>query len=106
MGGGEFLEALYITELPHHFFPSAERLVGVFNSIIEPSPTWLALQISNHFHRRNIRSEPVRHDFLWPTVTFHRALQTLNAALRSPRLKTEHDPQTKDTHVEGLTIVC
>ena len=42
MGGGEFLQGLYISELCHRSFSSSERLVGIFGSIFEP-PTALLI---------------------------------------------------------------
>ena len=36
MGGGEFLQGLYISELRHRSFSSSEGLVGILGSIVEP----------------------------------------------------------------------
>jgi hypothetical protein len=42
MGGGEFLQGLYIPEARHRPFPSSERLVGILGPIVEP-PTALII---------------------------------------------------------------
>ncbi len=36
MGGGEFLQGLYVPELRHRSFSSPERLMGILGSIVEP----------------------------------------------------------------------
>ncbi len=44
MGGGEFLQGPYISELRHRSFSSPERLVGVFGSMCamnaQPNERW------------------------------------------------------------------
>ncbi len=42
VNGGEFLQGLYISELPHRSFSSSEWLVGILGSIVEP-PTALLI---------------------------------------------------------------
>jgi hypothetical protein len=42
MGGGEFLQGLYVSEPRHRSFSSSERLVRILGSIVEP-PTALLI---------------------------------------------------------------
>ncbi len=51
MGGGEFLQGLYISELRHRCFSSPERLVGVLGPIVELPATDLRLSSTDHIHR-------------------------------------------------------
>ncbi len=59
MGGGEFLQGLYVPEPRHRSFSSSERLVGILGSIVEPSPAYLTIHDSNHFHRGTVRTKAV-----------------------------------------------
>ncbi len=51
MGGGEFLQGLYIPELRYRSFSSPERLVGILGSIVEP-PTALLIGCRSSKPRR------------------------------------------------------
>ncbi len=51
MGGGEFLQGLYIPELLHRSFSSSERLVRILSAIVEPPTTLLIGSIADFFHR-------------------------------------------------------
>ncbi len=59
MGGGEFLQGLYISELRHRSFSSPERLVGILGSIVEPPTALLIGGIADYLHRRSVRPKPV-----------------------------------------------
>ncbi len=59
MGGGEFLQGLYISELCHRSFSSSERLVGILDSIVEPPTALLISGIADYLHRRSVRPKPV-----------------------------------------------
>jgi hypothetical protein len=59
MGGGEFLQGLYISELRHRSFSSSERLVGILGSIVEPPTALLIGGIADYLHRRSVRPKPV-----------------------------------------------
>ena len=59
MGGGEFLQGLYVSEFRHRAFSSSERLVGILGSIVEPSPAYLTIHDSNDFHRGVVRENQV-----------------------------------------------
>ena len=59
MGGGEFLEGLYVSELRHRAFSSSERLVGILGPIVEPLPAYLTIHDSNDFHRGTVRAKAV-----------------------------------------------
>ena len=74
MGGGEFLQGLYISELRHRSFSSSERLVGILGSIVEPPAALLIGSIADDLHRRSVRSKPVGYDGPRSAVTLHRAL--------------------------------
>ena len=62
VGGGEFLQGLYVSELRHRTFSSPERLVGILGSIIAPPTTLLIGCIANYVHRRSIRPKPIGHN--------------------------------------------
>ena len=51
MGGGEFLQGLYISEHRHRCFSPPERLVEILGPIVEPPATDLRLSITDHIHR-------------------------------------------------------
>ena len=59
MGGGEFLQGLYISELRHRSFSSSERLVGILGSIVEPPTALLIGSIADDLHRRSVRPKPI-----------------------------------------------
>ncbi len=59
VGGGEFLQGLYISELRHRSFSSSERLVGILSPIVEPPTADLIGSIANYRHRRSVRPKPV-----------------------------------------------
>ena len=48
MGGGEFLQGLYISELRHRSFSSSERLVGILSPIVELSTALLIGGIADY----------------------------------------------------------
>ncbi len=51
MGGGEFVQGLYVPELRHRSFSSPERLVGILGSIVEPPTALLIGSIADYLHR-------------------------------------------------------
>ena len=59
MGGGEFLQGLYIPEFCHRAFSSPERLVGILSPIVEPSSAYLAIYDSNNLHRGTVGAKAV-----------------------------------------------
>ncbi len=59
VGGGEFLQGLYISELRHRSFSSSERLVGILGSIVEPPTALLIGGIADFLLRRSVRPKPV-----------------------------------------------
>ena len=59
MGGGEFLQGLYISELRHRCFSSSKRLVGILSPIVEPPTADLIGSIANYLHRRSVRPKLV-----------------------------------------------
>ncbi len=59
MGGGEFLQGLYVPEPRHRTFASSERLVGIFCAIVEPPTTLLVGDVADCFHRRSVRAKAV-----------------------------------------------
>ncbi len=48
MGGGEFLQGLYIPELRHRTLSSPERLVRILGTIVEPASTFLIGSIADY----------------------------------------------------------
>ncbi len=74
MGGGEFLQGLYVSEFRHRAFSSSERLVGILGSIVEPTSTLLIGSIADYLHRRSVRPKPVGYDRSRSAVTLHRTL--------------------------------
>ncbi len=54
MGGGEFLQGLYVAELRHRSFSSSERLVGILGSIVELPIALLIGSIADYLHRRTV----------------------------------------------------
>ncbi len=59
MGGGKFLQGLYISEIRHRSFSSSERLVGILGSIVEPPTALLIASIADYLHRRSVRAKPI-----------------------------------------------
>ena len=59
MGGGKFLQGLYISEIRHRSFSSSERLVGILGSIVEPPTALLIASIADYLHRRSVRPKPI-----------------------------------------------
>jgi hypothetical protein len=51
LGGGEFLQGLYVPEPRHRSFSSSERLVRMLGSIVEPPTALLAGSIADYLHR-------------------------------------------------------
>ena len=51
MGGGEFLQGLYVPEPRHRSFSSSERLVRILGSIVEPPTALLIGSIADYLHR-------------------------------------------------------
>jgi len=43
VSGSEFLQGLEVPKFRHRSLSSAERLMGVFSSIVEPTPAFLPL---------------------------------------------------------------
>ncbi len=74
MGGGEFPQGLYISELRYRSFSSSERLVGILGSIVEPPTALLIGSIAAYLHRRSVRPKAIGYDRLRSAVTLHRAL--------------------------------
>ncbi len=74
LGGGEFLQGLYIPEPRHRSFSSPERLVGILSPIVEPPTALLIGSIADCLHRRSVRPKPVGYDRSRPAVTLHGAL--------------------------------
>jgi hypothetical protein len=87
MGGGEFLQGLYVSELRHRAFSPSERLVGILRSIVEPSPVYLTIHDPNDFHRGTVRAKAVGHKRRWPAITLHCALQELQRSPAIPALR-------------------
>ena len=54
MGGGEFLQGLYVSEPRHRALPSSERLVRIFRSVVEPATTGLVGRVTDHVHRCSV----------------------------------------------------
>ena len=54
VGGGKFLQGLYIPEPGHRAFPSPEWLVGILGSIVKPLSAYLTTCDPNDFHRRTV----------------------------------------------------
>ncbi len=54
MGGGEFLQGLYVPELCHRTLSSPEWLVRILGPIVEPAPTFLIGGIADDVHRRAV----------------------------------------------------
>ena len=84
MGGGKFLQGLYIPELRHRALSSPEWLMRIFGSIVEPAPTFLIGGVADYRHRRSVGPEPIRHDHLGRTIAFHRTPQKLQRSLAIP----------------------
>ena len=51
VGGNKFLQDLDVPEPGHCHFPSLERLVRVFCSIVEPTTASLSGSSADHIHR-------------------------------------------------------
>ncbi len=47
VGGGEFLQGLYMSEIRHRAFSSSERLMRVLGPIVEPSTALLISDIAD-----------------------------------------------------------
>ena len=89
MGGGKFLQGLYVSELRHRAFSSSERLVGILGTIVEPSSAFLTIHDSNNFHRGTAGAKAVGYKLLRSTETLHRALQKFERSPAIPALRGE-----------------
>lgn len=54
MGGGKFLQSLYVPELRHRAFSSSEWLMRNLGSIVAPPTAFLISGIAEYLHRRSI----------------------------------------------------
>ena len=90
MGGGEFLQGLYVPEPRHRSFSSSERLVRILGSIVEPPTALLIGSIADYLHRRSVRPKPVGYDRPRPAATLHRALHELQRCAAIPALRREY----------------
>jgi hypothetical protein len=54
MGGGKFLQGLYVPELRHRAFSSSEWLMRILGSIVAPPTAFLISGIADYLHCRSI----------------------------------------------------
>jgi len=59
VGGGEFLQGLYVPKLRHRTLSSPEPLVGILGSVVEPTAVLLRCGIADYLHRRSVRAKPI-----------------------------------------------
>jgi hypothetical protein len=89
MNCDEFLQTLDAAEPLHASLRSSKRNVGILSPIVQPAASFLLVGIADFLHRRTVRSQLVRHQYMWAAVSFIDFLWNFNAALRSRRFVTK-----------------
>jgi len=72
MNGSKFLQTSHGLETEHGTFSSSKRLVGILTSIVQPATCFLFIGNADGLHRRTVRPQLVRHNYMWLPVPFHR----------------------------------
>jgi hypothetical protein len=83
----EFLQTSHSPEPEHSSFPSSKRLVGIFRPVVQPATRLLSVGIANGFHRSDIGTQFICHNYIWPTVPFHRFSEELKGCLAISALR-------------------
>ena len=81
VAGGKLLQSLDISNSGVGPFPSSERLVQVFCSIIQPAPAPLAKLDLERFEHCPIRCQAIGHDDLRAAIPRNRTSQRLKRCL-------------------------
>jgi hypothetical protein len=68
---GEFLKCFYAPEPGHCSLSSPKGLMGVFRSVIQPTPGFLTCFVTNNYHCGTIRAQFIRHDHLRLAKVLH-----------------------------------
>jgi hypothetical protein len=71
MNCDEFLQTLDAAEPFHGSLQSSKRNVGFLGPIVQPAASFLLVGIADFLHRLTVRSQLVRHQYMWAAVPLH-----------------------------------
>jgi hypothetical protein len=89
MGGGELLQATHPPEALHCPLSSSQRLMSIFDAVVQPAAGALAALDADDFQGRAIGAKPVYHNDLGPAVPLDRFPQKFQRCPAIPPLADE-----------------